>query len=162
MSTEIVSLQERLAHRRQQLTQERSFDLPVPGYEDDLVARYHPLSFKKNFDIETRNDKNPDRATATLNVILDKLIAACDGLFSKAEDGTLTDLGHKWTVDAAKALFGIDDLDEGATARQAMLAIFPDTDLLIEHVKQYAEACTERVPQIQETLEGESEPSQEG
>jgi hypothetical protein len=161
LTDQIVSLKDRLAARREELQAPHLIELPVPGYEDILVAKYHPLSFRQHFDIESKGDKNPDKAQAVLNAALDKLIAACDGLLSKNEDGTLTDLGHKWSSAAVQDLFGVEP-STPPSVRQDLLKIFPDDLLLISHFEQYANAAQSVVAQAGEKLEGESEPSQEG
>lgn len=153
------SLQNRLSKRRAELQEDHPIDLEVPGFEDILVARYHPLDFQRSYKIENRHAKNKNEAERVLLTACDKLINACDGLYEKQEDGSLRDLEYKWSAAAARDLFGLD-IEETVTARQALLAIFPGPlqMALLEHTRQYVEESNELQPQINEDLEGESEP----
>lgn len=160
------SLRDRVEQRRRELERqpEQTILLPIPGYEDLLVAQYRALRYREMFAIESRHESNPDKAEGTLFALADKLIAACERILEPVgydEDGheTYQDTGHRYNARAARELFGAE-LPEGATARQALLAIFGDADgeeRLVLHGADY-ERERQRVRQHSDSrAEGESQ-----
>lgn len=156
------SLQERLAARREQLQQERTFVLPVLGYEDvGLHARYRVLSYEELRKIGKRNEKLEGTTEGELAVAADTLINACVELIERNDDDSYVGLGHRWTPAAVRELFGLD-LAPDATAREAVHAVLPGTQLML-HFNEYDGGLSDVAPEIaKEMAEGESEPSEEG
>jgi hypothetical protein len=158
-----ISLRGRLAKRRAELRGEHSFDIPVPGYEEELVARYHTLDYHVLRRIGKRNEDEADPVQSELNVAADTLANACSGLFEVGEDGTLTDTGHRWSTAAAKDLFGIgeDELPAGSTARDAMFRIFQNDTAVVMHFSRYSDLSTNAGARVDKELRGESEAGSE-
>lgn len=157
------SLRDRIARRKRELEQqpEHTIILPVPRFEDILSVQYRPLEYREMFRIETRHEKRPDGAERLLFVAADKLVNACERLVEPAGADTYKDTGHRWSVEAARDLFDID-LPEKTTARQALIAIFDDEELLIRHASDYEEQRRAIHPRLEEKLTGESEASSAG
>ena len=156
------SLQERLAARREQLYQERTFVIPVEGYEDvGLFCRYRVLPYEEWRKIGKNNEKLADTAEGEVGVAADTLIRACVNFVERKDDGTFTDLEYRWNSGGVAALFGIDLPSEGG-ARGAVQAALPSNQLML-HYAAYSDAASTVVPAVDEEMaEGESEPSTEG
>ena len=132
---DVASVKGRLAARRKALREKKPFDLPVPGYEDSLVARYHALDYRVQRGIGIRQETNSDQADAEVKVAADTLVTACEDLLEKNEDGTLTSLGRRWTFDTARDYFdvGLGELPDGSTARDALLKIIDPIEVVIHY-----------------------------
>lgn len=149
------TLQDRLREHRELMARRDPIDLDVPGYPG-LVARYHALSYREERKLFGRQATNPDEAEAEIMFAVDALINACDGLFDR-QDGKLVPLEHKWDVQAALNLFGVDmPADEAPTARQAVLAIFPDDRLLMRHFVELEQRSDRVIVKMDADLPGES------
>jgi len=154
------SVQERLAARREQLQHDRFCELPVPGYEDILLARYRILGRTELKPI-ARNNAGQDEDEQELCNALDTLIQACEDLLELkgSEDGkpVYESLGRKWTVATAREYFGVE-LPTDATARDALLAIFPptQTELLAHFIAYDAELLT-TAAEVDGAIQGNSE-----
>jgi hypothetical protein len=146
------SLQDRLHQRRAELQSQESRDFDVPGYGGIIKARYHVLPWKQHRAIAARHEKERDVALREVYTAADTLINACDALIEVAADGTERPLDYKWGVRAASELFGADGLD---TARQGIIACFPQDGLLMAHfgeVMQWQQGAT---PEADRELEDE-------
>ena len=149
-----TSLKERLARRRGELRAERTIDIPVPGYEDSVVARYRPLSYHALRRIGKRADQEKDEIQAELNMAVDTLINACEGLYGRDENGGLSPLGYVWNKKAAVELFGVPE-DEAVDARSALLSVFPSEMLAVLHWSEYSKQTQVAQAQIEDQLQGE-------
>lgn len=162
-----VSLAERAQRRHQELSHapESTLVLPVPGYEDIMSVRYRPLTFRENWDIETRHTKPGETPSSeeALFIAADKLIVACKGLVEPDgvdETGSpkFKDTGYKWNRRAAVEVFGCT-LPADATARASILAIFgPDDgeESLIIHAGDYGVGRDALKSKVDRRVEGES------
>jgi hypothetical protein len=162
LTTQPISLKDRLSELRQQAQEEHTFDLSVPGYENVLVARYRSLSYRDQRKIGQRHENEKDQIELELNVAADMLITACQAVLAKNDDGSLVEIG-KWNVQTAQEQFGVDFGDHAgtATARQAITSILSDTNLM-RHFADWLVATTDVNQKVDEVVQGESEPSLEG
>lgn len=152
-----VSLRDRIARRSRELEQkpEHIIMLDVPGYEDLLAVHYRALPYREQIKIEGRSDKVKDPAEQTLRVAADKLIAACERIVEKTDDpDTYTDTGFVWNAKAAD-LFD-KQLPEGSTARQALIAIIDDEEVLVRHAADLEEQRRDLRRKIDQSVEGNS------
>src|ERR1700758_5533561 len=120
------SLRDRLAAKRQELMGERTFLLPIPGYDGIIAARYRPLSYEALRRIIRKNGSAADNATAEseLATALDVLIQANVELVERDDEGAYRTLDVRWSLPAAIAdLFQIQ-APEGATARYILQEVF--------------------------------------
>lgn len=152
------SLRDRIAQRERELAEGLPIVIPIPGYEDLLAVRYHALDYRTMYKIEARHEKNPHPEEGALFAAADKLIQGCDSILEIESDGVYKETGLKWGLQAARDLFGRSLPDE-TRARAALLAIFRDEMLLVEHAAAYQRASEKARTQIGRTLEGESEAS---
>jgi hypothetical protein len=153
-----LSLADRIAASERQATEtpERAIILPVPGPTSSFLSvRYRALTYRELLKIEERHEKVKDSGDQYLFIATDKLIQACQGILENTGPDEYTDTGHKWTAQTAKVLFR-RDLPDNATARQAVLAIFPDEEAVIEHFKEYEQQRLEIRRQIDRETEGNS------
>jgi hypothetical protein len=154
-----TSLRGRLAARRVKLREEHTFDLPVPGYEKEIVARYQPLDYVMLRRIGDRQESEPDRFQREVNTAADTLANACVGLYEVGEDGKAGEsLNARWSTSAAKDLFGVPEVElpQGSGARQALLAIFPGDTSVVLHYSTYSELAADVSRQVDEDVAGES------
>jgi hypothetical protein len=158
------SLRGRLAARRVALREERTFDLPVPGYEKEIIARYQPLDYIVLRRIGDRQESEPDKFQREVNTAADTLANACVGLYEVGEDGKAgASLNARWSTSAAKDLFGVPELElpQGSGARQALFAIFASDTSVVLHYSDYSELASDVSRQIDEDVAGESVSSTE-
>lgn len=153
------SLQERVAQRRRQREKERTFILPVRGYEDvGLYARYQVLSYEELRDIATGDEDDVIQYA-------DSLIAACLELLEKDGDDYRS-LGCRWasSPNVLRDKLGLD-VPDGATSREALLLVFNGkggTGDLVMHARAWDEEASKTVAEIDEEQAGEPLPSVEG
>ncbi len=76
------SILDRLKQKRQKVTEQRYLDLPVPGYEGDLVARYKTVPFKVFEEAEKRQKKDKS-APKMLLAAIDQIINTCEMILVK-------------------------------------------------------------------------------
>lgn len=112
------SLLERIKTRREERLKHRHLDLPVPGWGGDLVARFHPLDRDTLKKIAAKSD-NEQHGDADL------LIAACDGLHMKEEDGGLQPLNSAFDEETA------DKLGVPFSSARELVYYLCDTDLSV-------------------------------
>lgn len=154
------SLRDRLAARRHELQQERTFILKVQGYEDlGLHARYRVLPYEALRRIGENNKRAEGSAEGELAVAAATLIQACVELLERREDGSYLPLGYSWSVEAAHDLFEVD-LPDGALASNAMREIFAgpggSTNMML-HFRDYDEQLAQAMPEVDEAIRGNSE-----
>lgn len=157
-----TSLKERLARRREELRRNRVIDIPVPGYEKELVARYIPLDYHTLRRIGKRAENQQDEIQAEIDLAADTLVNACEGIYEKkADDEGLAPTGYKWGTKAAVELFGlpVQELSENPTAREAILAIFPSDTLVVGHYLEYSRQTSTAQDEVETQLQGESRAS---
>jgi hypothetical protein len=157
------SLQDRIAAQEAELQQapEHAIILPIPWLAGFSV-QYRALSMRECFKLESRSDKVKDAYDKNLNAVCDKLINACEAILEDRGviDGqeTYEQTPYKWGATAARDLFR-RSLPDAATARQGLLAIFPDEEILFDHFAAY-EVERKRVRTgLDQSLEGNSEAS---
>lgn len=154
-----LSLKDRLAAKRAEMEHREPIDLEIPGYEDVLIGRFHVLNFRKEADIEERVQNTKGVKTLGDQVLLtvaDKLINACDTLLLIEDDGSLTDLNVTFNVATAQEIFGVDHLTPSSTARDAMLAIFPDENMLVKLYRKYEAEAESQSGSFKGEILGES------
>jgi hypothetical protein len=155
------SLQERVAARRKERERERTFVLPVPGYEDVLHARYRPLPFEDLHDLQQRHEDDGDTAEGILGLRADTLARACVELLERSPDGSFRSLGFGWQPAGVREHL-IPGLPESATARDTVFALFNGTmggNELIWHFRQWDAEASRNVRAEADELLGESAPS---
>lgn len=146
------TLQEWLTAQREQLAQDRTEVIPVPGYEQRLAGRYRLLPLTNAEKIIEKTETNTDRYA-------DSIIQSCVGLLEIVGENEYRETGHRWSSAGVRELFGID-LPEGATARQALLACFPEPlgpYRLYQHFVEIDEALSATQSSVDEELRGNSE-----
>lgn len=154
--TEALSLKERLAERREQLHQERTFVIEIPGYRDLIAGRYRTLPYEAIRKVYKRNEATLDTSEGELNSCADTLILGCVELLEKRDDGEYHSLDIRWPN--AADLFGVD-LPEGVSdARAVVRAVLPGNEL-VKHAAEYNEQAEIVLPEVGKALEGESETS---
>ena len=159
-----ASFKDRLAQKRRELVEKSVFELAVPGYEElGLYARYRVLGYTDVRQMGLRNEGEAQTtAEGERNTAADVLAEACVGLLEKTgvdEEGkpVFTELGYRWTANAARDLFGIE-LPEGVLDRTAIQSIFPyPHDMpMMRHFNDYMTEADMGNENIEETLLGES------
>lgn len=126
----------RLRAQRQALTEKRTLDIPIPGYE--LTARYKAISYETVDKIQERARKASQGigSRADLNAAADVLARSCLAIFERGAGGKLVPLNElleKWGDDPicyderlAEAVG-----TEGKKAREVIFNVFavdePDT-----------------------------------
>jgi hypothetical protein len=88
---------ERLRERRRAAREDRDpLDLPIPGYGDELIARYRVLDYDELQKLQKRGGemaRSGDKE-AGLKVTIDTIAQACVGIFLAEEDGSLRPLNE--------------------------------------------------------------------
>lgn len=153
------SLRSRLAARRNELREQRPFDLDVPGYRGVLRARYRVLDFPMIRNLGLRQENNTNRADAELKIAADTLVNACQCLLEVLPDGDVRETAFKWSAETARDLFGIgtDEVPDGATARVALFRIIPNSTALMLHYAEYDRRARGVDDDVAQDVEGELE-----
>lgn len=162
------SLQERVAARRAQRAKERTFVLPVRGYEDiGLYCRYKPLSWEEISDNLSGDDPyDVEKAAGCLIEACVELLEDTTPDVKRIKDKQFVGLGCRWSS-AANVLndkLGVDVPDD-ATARDKLLAVFNGvggTGDLILHARDWDEQAAQATSGIDEEQADLSVPSVEG
>lgn len=156
------SLRDRVAARRRERERERSFVLPIPGYEDlGLCARYRPLAFEELHDLQRRHAEDDESAGAILALRADTLARSCIELLERRQDGSYQSLGCGWTAFGVREHL-VPELPETATARDAIFAVFNGVtggQELYWHFGRWDEEASRSAQQLGEEQAGESGPS---
>jgi len=148
----LSTLQEWLAAQREQLAQDRTEVVPVPGYEERLAGRYRLLPL-------ARAEKIVERAKSNLDRYADTIINSCIELLEITGENEYQSTGHTWNRDGVRELFGVD-LPDNATSRQAVFAAFPPPMgeyKLYQHFVQIDEKLSAGAAAADEVIEGNSE-----
>lgn len=157
------SLKERAAARRRQLEEDKSFVVPLIGYEDMFAVRYRALPLEDQMKIGERNAELKKAEQAVANAA-DTIINSCIEFLEVKGKDEYVSLGCKWTADTARELFGAE-LPEGASARDAVSAVFSGplgTTRLVVHADACDSETIKALSAVDEVISGESEPSVEG
>lgn len=157
-TSEPGSFESFLQQRRRELQQERKITLPVTGFGGRLVGEYVAPDFHTLKSIGSRYQNLGSTSIVgdedDLNAAADILIATCQRLYGKAEDGAEVEL-PRWGADLAER-FGIDTSLPGGkrmTSRQAVREIFKGAELkLTKHSGDVSEAVMESEPEVDEAL----------
>lgn len=125
-----------LRKRREDIGSEKHHDLPIPGYQGELVARYKLLDFKVMRQIMKRMEKN--RAAGDSRELLaqcDILIAACVEIFTVDKKGELMPLDPNSPDNPIKYDKRLSDGlgFEASNGRQVVLGVFKNDIALTAH-----------------------------
>jgi hypothetical protein len=122
------SLLDKIREQRHDTAAESTIDLPIPGWDFELVARYHaidPLVEGKDIQERVRRQFRGDQVAQEFWTLIDTMIAACDGLYGRETDGVLKpvstdgDRPVRFGSELAAAL----DLPD-ASARDVVIGVF--------------------------------------
>jgi hypothetical protein len=83
------SLMDRLRAKHQELSERQTIDIPLPGYEDLLVARYRVLTVKNEISPIAKRvakESKGDQGVAQLSATLDAMARACVELLTPRDD----------------------------------------------------------------------------
>lgn len=137
------SLAARLKEQHEQLQQERHLDLPIPGYNGDLVARYKPLDwdFFKKIGVRTEKSKNPRKE---LYAQADTLIESCEEIFAVDDKGVLVSLYKVMDISGDEPVRYDERLAEAfglkvGTARDSVFGLFNNDIAITNHHNEVAE-----------------------
>jgi hypothetical protein len=148
----------RLRARRAAIALRKTVDLEVPGYQGDLLVRYHLLDWQVVRKLLQHLD--PTRATLQesereFNAQVDTLIQACEGLYFRKEDGTLHDLECKWDKTFSEHM-GYDP-DLAASARAVVKLTFDNDLALSAHYVELMNWMNGQSVEADEEFSGESQ-----
>lgn len=135
------SVMESLRAKHRELVNSKTLDLPIPGYEGELVARYRLLSMKELERIGNRVQKQvKGQGDRVLLASLDSIIVACDGLYYN-RDGKLVSLSESIGKDEPPIKYDdrlidflgltLDEGDSMGPARKTVLAVFGGNDIAV-------------------------------
>lgn len=130
-------------HRRRLAAGREPLDVAIPGYNDELVARYRVLDYDELQKLRRRGGKmaQAQDPEAELKVTMDTIAAACVGMFVRQEDGSLLlmnecpsdlDLGDEPICydERLAEVLGIE-LPTQSKVRSLIYQVFGEEDLLI-------------------------------
>lgn len=155
-----------IKQRREAMQKERLHTMEIPGYSGMLLARYQPVPYEKLREIGERAEKGTHGvAQRELQIAADTLIHACRAILSRL-DGKLepiTDGGEpveRFDKHLASAL-GIEspNPDRDITARETLFAVFPDELSVVAHFGEFTEWQGSGDADDDESLLGESKPT---
>jgi hypothetical protein len=137
-----TNLLEQLAAKRQEISENREVDIPVPGYDMEpplLLIRYKLLDGHALTQIgrRIRSQGGGDQFSRALNAAVDTFVAACVGMYVDLGDGQPTPLTYQgehlkgFTIELAEALQFADKLPENATSRHVAMGLFGGNDVAI-------------------------------
>lgn len=111
-----------------------TLDLPIPGYDNELVGRYRVVTLDETEKIGKRVRSVKDRAERMLLASLDGIALACEGLYWRDNEGELHPMGPNGTSEAwtfsspgLSAELGFD----AENARDTILGIFGRNEFAI-------------------------------
>lgn len=131
------SLRDEIAAQERQIQQEPAHAIIVPlSWLTGFAVQYRALSQREMYPLEKRHDKNPDEYEQGLFIAADKLLHAQERIVKQTGPDEYSDTGYKLGPRAAQELFD-RTLPEKATARQGLLAIFPEEEILFDHFLEY-------------------------
>jgi hypothetical protein len=141
-----TSMMDSLRRKHQELTEGVTIDIPIPGYNGALVARYRVLDVKEELGKINAKVRHEFRSLGeiALYATIDVLIAACEGMYYNDGD-KLRPLSESFgddvpvRYDDRLAEFLALDLSEasGSYARETVRQTFGENEpALIEHGRQ--------------------------
>lgn len=122
-----------LRAKREELKEDHTLDLDVPGYEGMLVARFRPFPVEKAERKMKEFQKLVGKQPVLLKAACDTLIDACEQLMIRKEPGTEPvpidpDVEPPIAFDSRAAeLFGF----QATTARQVVIGLFPTEQSIV-------------------------------
>jgi hypothetical protein len=173
-ATGAVSILDRIKERREAATHTRWLDLAIPGYGDDLMARYKPVPYKV-FEQAEKKQRRDKSAPKLLLAGLDQIILTCDMILVKDpgheacvtdNEGAPTDYRPidveaadnnfpvKWEPRLAQ-LIGIPEDEYKGDPRQVILRTFCNDAAVIHHATQIGVWLRDTTKDLDETLLGE-------
>jgi hypothetical protein len=138
---------ERLKELRRKMGEERPpLELAIPGYNDELVARYRVLDYDEMERLQRRGGKmaQAQDREAQLKVTMDSIAAACVGMFVRQEDGALKpmnecpsdlDLGDE-PIRYDERLAKVLGIDSQGKVRVLIREMFPTELSIIGHLER--------------------------
>jgi hypothetical protein len=136
---------ERLRERRRAAREDREpLDLPIPGYADELVARYRILDYEELQKLQKRGGemaRSGDKE-AGLKVTIDTISQACVGIFLAEEDGSLRPLNEvdpdygDEPVRYDERFAEVVDIDAEGKVRVLIRRAFPSDLSIIAHLER--------------------------
>lgn len=151
------SLKAWLSSAREQISQKKTYELPLPAFGGRLVAVYRAPGEKMMKRIGKRNEHAPDDAKNLL-LSCDVLTECCEDVYATQNDERVS-LGP-WSPTMVKQ-FGID-APEVTTPRRALLAIYCTDELhflIVKHFNAFVEQIEENSPEVVAELGEDSAPS---
>jgi hypothetical protein len=146
-----------LSSAREQISQKKTYELPLPAFGGRLVAVYRAPGEKMMKRIGKRNEHAPDDAKNLL-LSCDVLTECCEDVYATQGDERVS-LGP-WSPTMVKQ-FGID-APEVTTARRALLAIYCTDELhflIVKHFNTFVEQIEKNSPEVVAELGEGSAPS---
>lgn len=157
------SLQARVAARRQDLIARRSkgFTVPVPEFEGMLALHFRLLEFEEKRAIHMRHDGVGTDPGDEVAASADLLIAACDGVLEVHGDSEPSQYAPGLSAQVVRDLFGLSDLPESLTVRQALIAAL-GSDGVMALFGRYSQEVSSIRDEAEDAAEGESTPAVAG
>jgi hypothetical protein len=170
------SVLDRLRARREEVRQQRVLDLAIPGYQDELVARYHPVPFKVFEDDDRKRRKTGKRDPGLLVAAIDQVIACCEMILVKDpghedcvtdNDGNMTEYRPidtdaasvgapvKWEARLAKLIGIPDDETQAGKAGLVVQRVFCNDTAIIHHASMLGVWLRDTTKEVDENLLGE-------
>lgn len=138
------SIMDKLRKARSELEEQETQELDIPGYRGMLIGKYHLLSGQDLQKIGKRvrgqfRHLREQQNEVVLAMASDVLIAACDGLLYKDENGTYPILadGVPLTFSSGEKLTEFLNLEPVGSAREVVLQVFGGTDRDISVIEHY-------------------------
>lgn len=153
----------RLRQLHKKLHEKRTIDIDVPGYEGELVVRYHGLDWNDVSKIMTRiQSMKPVRKGVTereLFAMIDTMIAACEEIFWRdPETLKLSALDQDAPLRFDVRLYRLFmDGEEPTSAREAVRRLFNNDMALVSHHGELVEFLNGASEGAAEDLVGESQ-----
>lgn len=141
------SLKAWLVSTREQIAEKKTYELPLPGFGDRLIAVYRPPGEKVMRKVGKRNAKAPEEARNLLTVC-DILTECCEDIY--AVDGEERVSLGPWSAQMIKEHFGVENTAV-KTPRQALLAIYSTDELhflITKHFNTFIEQVEEDAPEV--------------
>lgn len=147
MSSEAVAANSplnRLRQVRESFRGDQHIDLPVPGYQGLLVARYAPVEYEVLRRIGERAERQRHNPEAELIAACDTLAHACQGLFYRDDAGNLEAVKHQGDpVRFDLGLAAVLDI-KAETVREVIRSTFPDPLSIVSQYTAFSRWQTER------------------
>jgi hypothetical protein len=132
--TPVTSEIERLRELRRGITENRTIELDIPGYNGLLVARYRLLDWKTVRGIVKRLENKQSQSEAEMLSQMDTIASACVELLLRKEDDSLIGMDDSYgPVRYDKHLCELLDLPVPSTAREAIVSVFVSDMAIVGH-----------------------------